>query len=165
MSREKSGLTDDMQLSRQQPSAARKASVTIRSKRLTTCRVAEDGVEVELEFIDQSGETIAVELPLDQAEVVVMTLPQLLSNAVRQRTGNDESRYVFDLGQWTIESAKEHSCLIATLKTPNGFEVSFAIPPEAGRSFGWTLQREASDMIEAREVRGRVTGASRTKLN
>ena len=82
---------------------------------------------------------------------------------MRRRTGNDESRYVFDLGEWAIESAKEHSCLIATLKTPNGFEVSFAIPPEASRSFGWTLQREAADAIE-RDT-GELAAAASTKLN
>jgi hypothetical protein len=117
------------------PSAARKAPVTLRSSRLTTCRVAEDGADVRLDFIDQSGETVAVELPLDQAEVVVMALPRLLSRAVRQRTGNDVARYVFRLVEWVIEGAKEHSW-IATLKTENGFEVSFAMPLEACRSFG-----------------------------
>jgi hypothetical protein len=132
---------------------------------LTTCCVAADGADVELEFVDQSGRIVVVELPLDQAEVVVMTLPHLLSKAVRRRTGNDEPRYVFDLGEWAIESAREHSCLIATLKTPNGFEVSFAIPPEAGRSFGWTLQREASDAIEARDIGKLAAAASGTKLN
>ena len=130
---------------------------------MTTCRVAEDGTEVGLEFVDQSGQVVIIELPLDQAEVVVMTLPHLLSKAVQRRTGNDESRYVFDLGEWAIESAREHSCLIATLKTPNGFEVSFAIPPEAGRSFGWILQREASDAIKARDI-GELAAAG-TKLN
>lgn len=148
----------------QQPFASRKASVTIRSTGLTSCRVAEDGVDVTLEFVDQAGQAVALKLPLDQAEAIVMTLPRLLSNAVRQRTGNDEARYVFDLGQWAIESARKHGCLIATLKTPDGFEVSFAIPPEAGRSFGWTLQREASDAIEARAL-GERTTASLSKPN
>ena len=147
------------------PSAARKAPIKIRSSRLTTCRVAEDGTNVGLELIDQSGKIVTVELPLDQAEVVVMTLPHLLSRAVRQRTGNDEARYVFDLGEWVIEGAKEHSCLIATLKTPNGFEVSFAIPLEACRSFGWTLQREASDRIEARKIGKQAATADRGKFN
>jgi hypothetical protein len=147
------------------PSAARKAPAMFRSSRLTTCRVAEDGADVRLEFIDQSGKTVTVELPLDQAEAVVMTLPRLLSRAVRQRTGDDDARYVFHLGEWAIEGAKEHSCLIATLKTPNGFEVSFAMPLEACRSFGWTLQHEASDAIEARKTAEPVAAASRTKFN
>jgi hypothetical protein len=164
MGREKRGPAGRTQTSARRRAAARKAIVTVRSSRLTICRVAEDGADVELEFIDQSGQVVVVELPLDQAEIVVMTLPHLLSKAVRRRTGNDASRYVFDLGEWAIESAKEHSCLIATLKTPNGFEVSFAVPPEAGRSFGWTLQREASDAIEARDI-GELAAAASTKLN
>jgi hypothetical protein len=147
------------------PSAAHKAAVTLRSSHLTTCQVAQDGADVRLEFIDQSGKTVAVELPLDQAEAVVMTLPRLLSRAIRQRTGNDEARYVFHLGEWAVEGAKEHSCLIATLKTENGFEVSFAMPLDACRSFGWTLQHEASDAIEARKVAEQVAATSRTKFN
>ena len=132
---------------------------------MTTCRVAKDGIEVELEFIDQSGKNVTVELPLDQAEVIVVTLPRLLSRAVRQRAGNDEARYVFDLGEWVIEGAKERTCLIATLKTPNRFEVSLAIPLEACRSFGWTLQREASDAIEARKMAKQAAAAGRGKFN
>jgi hypothetical protein len=165
MRRDKGERGEVRRMSARGPSAARKAPSTLRSSRLTTCRVAEDGADVRLEFIDQSGKTVVVELPLDQAEAVVMTLPRLLSRAVRQRTGNDEARYVFHLGEWVVEGAKEHSCLIATLKTDNGFEVSFAMPLEACRSFGWTLQHEASDAIEARKIAEQAPAASRTKFN
>jgi hypothetical protein len=147
------------------PSAAGKAPVGLRSSRLTTCRVAEDGADVRLEFIDQSGKSVAVELPFDQAEAVVMTLARPLSRALRQRTGNDAARYVFGLGEWVVGGAKEQSCLIATLKTENGFEVSFAIPLEACRSLGWTLQHEASEAIEARKIAEEVAAGSRTKFN
>lgn len=165
MKRDKRERGEVRRMSVRRPSAARKAPVTLRSSRLTTCRVAEDGADVSLEFIDQSGKTVAVELPLDQAEAVVMTLPRLLSRAVRQRTGNDEARYVFHLGEWVIEGAKEHSCLIATLRAENGFEVSFAMPLEACRSFGWTLQHEASDAIEARKNAEQVVATGGTKFN
>jgi len=165
MGRERHGSGEPTQAPRRRPSAARKPAVTVRSRHLTTCRVAQDGTDVGLEFVDQSGRTVVLELPFDQAEVVVMTLPHLLSSAVRRKTGNDESRYVFDLGEWAIKSAKGHNCLIATLKTPNGFEVSFAIPPEAGRSFGWTLQREAAATIEARDIEERAAAAGRAKSN
>jgi hypothetical protein len=138
MRRDKRERDEVTPMSTRGPSTAREAPATIRSSRLTTCRITEDGADVGLEFIDQSGKVVAVELSLDQAEVVVMTLPRLLSRAVRQQTGDDEARYVFHLGEWVIEGAKEHSCLIATLKTENGFEVSFAIrlrhaDPSVGR--------------------------------
>jgi hypothetical protein len=165
MSRAKQAPGERTGKSVRQPSGKREDTVTIRSSHLTTCRVAEDGAGVGLEFVDQSGQTVVVELPLDQAEVVVMTLPHMLSNAVRRKTGNNEARYVFDLGEWVIESAKERRCLIATLKTPNGFEVSFAIAPEAGRSFGWILQHESSQAIEAPDIGAPAVAASRTKVN
>jgi hypothetical protein len=66
-----------------------------------------------------------------------MTLPQLLACALRQRTGDQDARYVFGLGEWAIESAKDQACLIATLKTPDGFEVCFGIHSRrAGRLAG-----------------------------
>jgi hypothetical protein len=64
-----------------------------------------------------------------------------------------------------VEGAKEHRCLIATPKTENDFEVSFAMPLEACRSFRWTLQHEASDAIEARKIAEQVAAAGRTKFN
>ena len=115
----------------------------IRSSQLTTCRVANDGSNVGLEFLDQSGATVTVELPLDQAEAVIMTLPHLLARAVRRQTGDQDARYVFGLHEWALEGAKDQECLIATLKTTNGFEVCFGIPFEACKSFGWNLQRGA----------------------
>jgi hypothetical protein len=126
-------------------------AVKIRSEKLTTCRVANDGSTVGLEFLDQSGVVVTVELPLDQAEAVIMTLPHLLARALRRCTGNDEARYVFGLDEWSIESAKDQDCLIATLKTTNGFEVCFGIPFEACRSFGWSLQRGANAALDGAE--------------
>ena len=99
----------------------------IRSKKLTTCRVATDGSSVCLEFLDHSGTAVTVELPLDQAEAVVMTIPHLLARAVKRQTGDENARYVFGLEGWSIEGAKERNCVLATLITSHGFEVCFAI--------------------------------------
>jgi hypothetical protein len=55
------------------------------------------------------------------------------------------------------------SCLIATLKTTDGFEVSFGIPLEVCRSFGWNLQHKADQVHDAGGERAVV--ASRAKLN
>jgi hypothetical protein len=139
--------------------------VDIRSRTLTTCRVAADGSSIGLEFIDHSGATVTLELPLDQAEAVVMTLPHLLARAVRRRTGNDEARYVFGLHEWAIESTNDDDCLIATLKTTNGFEVSFGIPFEACRSLGWNLQRSASEVTETSEAAQKTIATGGPKLN
>ncbi|MGO9398749.1 MAG: hypothetical protein ACLP19_13065 [Xanthobacteraceae bacterium] len=117
--------------------------VKIRSEKLTTCRVAADGGEVGLELIDASGVAVRLDLPVEQAQSLVMTLPRLLACALQQKTGDEDARYVFGLGEWAIESAKGEACLIATLKTADGFEVCFGIPFEACRSLGWNLLRAA----------------------
>ncbi len=137
----------------------------IRSKKLTTCRVATDGANVGLEFLDHSDVTVTVELPLDQAEAVVMTIPHLLARAVKRQTGNEDARYVFGLQGWSIERAKEQDCLIATFITSNGFEVCFAIPLEACRSLGWNLQCGADQTIEAKLIDDETAIARGSKLN
>ena len=141
-------------------------SMKIRSKKLTTCRIATDGTNVGLEFLDQSGGTVTVELPLDQAEAVVMTLPHLLARAVKRQTGNDDARYVFGLQGWSIEGAKEQNCLITTLITTNGFEVSFGIPLEACHSLGWNLMQGAEGQaVEAPDIDRDAIVSARGKLN
>ncbi|HKA79284.1 MAG TPA: hypothetical protein VKD43_04585 [Xanthobacteraceae bacterium] len=134
----------------------------IDSLKLTTCGVTADGGTVELGFVDSSGAAVCVRLPFDQAEAVVMTLPSLLARALQRRTGKPEARYVSDLGEWSVEGAKAQNCLIVTLKTPDGFEVSFGIPFAACRSLGWTLKREAD---EAQELAGDRLAADRIRFN
>jgi hypothetical protein len=135
--------------------------VKIRSEKLTTCRVAEDGAEVGLEFLDVSGAAVRLEMSVEQAESLAMTLPQLLTCALRQKTGDQDARYVFGLGEWAIESAKGQACLIATLKTSDGFEVCFGIPFEACRSLGWNLLRAA----ETHDPEEQVTAHGGLTLN
>jgi hypothetical protein len=135
------------------------------SSRLTTCGVTADGETAVLELVDRSDTAVSVELPFDQAEAVAMTLPHLLTQAVRRRTGQREARYVFALGEWMIEDTKEHDCLIVTLKTTDGFEVSFGIPLEACRSLGWSLQHEANEAVEVRELAGNASAPDRIEFN
>jgi hypothetical protein len=126
----------------------------IRSEKLTICNVAMDGRDVGLEFIDSSGATVTLELPFEQAEAIAMTLPNLLARALKQQTGDDDARYVFGLGEWSVESARDQACLIATLKTIGGFEISFGIPLEACHSLGWILQQRAEQVGEDSGVSG-----------
>ena len=94
-----------------------------------------------------------------------MTLPHLLARALKQNTGNEEARYVFALREWSLESARNQDCLIATLKTSHGFEVSFGIPFEACRSLGVSLQREVDAAIEVDKVVEGTVPTDRPELN
>jgi hypothetical protein len=116
--------------------------VKIEVNGLTACRVEADGEMLELDVIDGMGQPASLRVPFNHAQAIAMTLPRLLSEAVRRITGQQESRYVFPLGRWRVESAHDGSCAIATLATLDGFEVSFGIPPAVCRGLGWALKAE-----------------------
>jgi hypothetical protein len=94
---------------------------------LTTCSVIEGGKTIGLDFAGQTGEPVSIEMPFDQAASIVMTLPRLLSAALKMQTRDAQARYVFSLGNWSLELTKDHNCRILSLRTPDGFEVAFAI--------------------------------------
>src|SRR5262245_43101628 len=118
------------------------------SRRLTTCNVTEDGKAIRLDFTERTGDPVSIELPFEQAESVVMTLPRLLSSAVRGQTGSADMRYVFWLGQWSLEPAMDQKCLILTMRTPDGFEVAFGVPFEACQAMGWALKHDGDAAVD-----------------
>lgn len=127
----------------------RQGTMIIRCGKLTTCDACDDGETVQLDFVDAGGEAVALLLAFEHAQSIAMTLPRLLTRAVRARTGQDQARYVFPLGQWLLEKAEDRASGILTMKTVDGFEVSFRIPPDTCRTLGWTLQHEADEPAAA----------------
>jgi len=120
--------------------------VKIDLKALSTCCVQPDGEALELNFADADGTAVALVVPFESAQAIAMTLPRLLSEAVRRITGEAQSRYVFPLGAWRVETADHGACAIATFSTADGFEVSFGLSPETCRSLGWALQSEGEEV-------------------
>ena len=128
------------------PEADRTADV-MTSSRLTTCEVVEDGKAIRLGFLDHAGNPTAVSFPFEQAESIVMTLPQMLAMALQLRTRNQTARFVFPLGRWSLESG-DRDFLIANLMTDDGFQVSFAVPFDACKAIGWSLLREGQSALQ-----------------
>jgi hypothetical protein len=131
----------------------------IQSKTLTTCEITDGGQGITLNLIDDTGAAVALRVPFEQAQSIAMTLPRLLTRAIRSISGNPESRYVFPLGEWTVEVPEGRDGLILTMATSDGFEVSFGLPAEACRSLGWTLAtgrdgggEEPEEKLEKRDV-------------
>ena len=116
----------------------------IESSKLTTCDVAPDGEVITLNLVDAAGNPVSLRLPFDQAGALAMTLPGLLSKALKARCGNESSRYVFPLGEWLLEGAAGGRTLIVTLKTVDGFEVSFGASVDMWRSLASDLKRESA---------------------
>ena len=120
----------------------------ILSSKLTTCRVTQDGGTIELHLLDQSQRPVTLQIPFAQAEAMVMTLPSLLTSALRQWTGDQGARYVFGLGNWSLEATKERNCLIATLTTTDGFATCFGIPFDTCQALGWNLVQHAEEVSQ-----------------
>jgi hypothetical protein len=130
------------------------AVVTIRCSKLTTCNALDDGETVKLDLVDAGGNPVSLLLSFEQAESIAMTLPRLLTHAVKKQTRQDNSRYVFPLGQWLLEAIEDRHSFILTLRTVDGFEVSFRVPQDTCRALGWTLQHEADKSAAARAHTG-----------
>src|SRR5262249_24236785 len=125
------------------------AIMIINCSMLTTCHAVRNGEIVMLEFIDEDGRSISLRLAFEHAQSIAMTLPRLLTQAVKAQSGQDNARYVFPLGEWTLEGIEGEQSVIPTLKTEDGFEVSFRMPPGASKSLGWSLQHEANQAAQA----------------
>src|ERR1700751_617041 len=94
------------------------------SRQLTTCTVIEGGKTICFNFAGQAGESVSIEMPFNQAESIAMTIPQLLSAALQMQTGDAQGRYVFSVGNWSFESAKDPNYRILAVRTPDRFEVA-----------------------------------------
>lgn len=133
-------------------------------KALTTCTVEADGEAIEMGFLNAAGEPMTLRMPFDNAQSIAMTLPALLSRALRQITGDDQARYVFPLGRWSIE-ADGRQRIIMTLATEDGFAASFGLPPEACRSLGWALKQEVDQPDAEAELQPPAIGELFKRIN
>jgi hypothetical protein len=96
---------------------------------LTTCLVTPGGQRVRLNFEDSRGRPATLSLPSNCVQQLVMTLPHLLSTALKAQHGDRSARAVFPLDEWRLETVSGSNDLILTLKTPDGFEVAFTLSP------------------------------------
>ena len=115
---------------------------------LTTCGILEDGHVVRLDLVDDKGMAISLRLPFERAQAVAMTLPSLLTRALKSLTGSPNARYVFPLDRWFVELSGQRDGLLLTMATADGFQVSFGLPAEACRGLGLTLTGGPAKLAE-----------------
>jgi hypothetical protein len=121
------------------------ARMIIHCSTLTACDVGRNGEIVKLDFVDEDGRPVSLRLAFEHAQSILMTLPRLLTQAVKAQAGQTNARYVFPLGQWLLEGIEESQSLILTLKTDDGFAVSFRVPHDTCKALGWSLQHAVDD--------------------
>jgi hypothetical protein len=143
--------------------ALRFATMIIQCSKLTTCRVLVDGKRVSLELLDERSNPISLLLSFEDAESIAMTLPRLLTQAVKAQTGQHNARYTFALGRWLVEAVEDHQSFILTLATIDGFEVAFRIPHATCRALGRALQHDSEN--DAADLGDPPTGVGKRKTN
>jgi hypothetical protein len=115
-------------------------------KRLARFETGEDGESISLVAEDTAGRTVRLTFPTEVLSSLIMTLPQMLTTAIQRRRNDPSARLVYPLAESKIELSTDLSKLILTLKTPDGFTVSFAVSNDQFRE----LERSHAQSAEVR---------------
>jgi hypothetical protein len=99
----------------------------IRAKHLTTFSVAPDGSSVAIGVADEEGQAAALTLPAECLRALIMTLPDMMRKALRLQHRDPSLRLVYPVAGWEIERSTRPGIHIVTLRTSDGFHVSFAM--------------------------------------
>lgn len=99
----------------------------IRAKHLTTFSVAPDGSSVAIGVADEEGQAAALMLPAECLRALIMTLPDMMRRALRLQHGDPSLRLVYPVASWEIERSARPEIRIVTLRTSDGFHVSFGM--------------------------------------
>lgn len=102
--------------------------MTIAVKELTTYAISDDGKTVILNLVDDTGAATALRFQIPDLGNLSMTLPSLIEAALRRQQSDTSFRYTYPIGSWAIEQSTDPCSLIVTLRTLDGFGVSFAMP-------------------------------------
>lgn len=111
-------------------------TTTVAITALTSCDVSSDGEHIRFGVRDSTGKPVNLFISAEQAGSLAMTLPKLLSTALKARFRDPSLRLVFPLSDYFIEGTGDAEKIILSLKTPDGFEVSFAMSPGTLSEFG-----------------------------
>jgi hypothetical protein len=104
-------------------------------RRLVSFETATDGTTVRWIAEDLAGRSVGIVLTIEALTSLLMTLPTMVSNAVK-RTHNDPAvRITYPLTDFQIELSPGN-LRILTVSTSNGFSVSFSLTEELSEELG-----------------------------
>jgi len=100
----------------------------IRGKSLSTYEVALDGRTVSIHVEDEEARPGALILPSDCLGPLMVTLSEMLQQSLSRQYRDPSLRYVYPVADWHLEASGERSgMVILTLRTPDGFQMSFGM--------------------------------------
>jgi hypothetical protein len=124
-------------------------STSIDIKSLARFEPAEDGGSISLFAEDVSGRSVRLTFTTEVLSSLMMTLAQMVTSAVQRRRNDPSARLVYPLAESKIELSTDLSTRILTLKTPDGFTVSFAVSNDQ-------LSEIARSRAQSAELRSRL---------
>jgi len=124
--------------------------MVIRGTQLTTFDVAPDGESFSIGVTDERGQPAALILPSDCLNGLLMTLPEMVRRSLQARFRDASMRLVYPVGSSQVEPSAVSGHVIVTLRTPDGFSVSFGFSP-VDLVHLWTqsvsVSRKAADIV------------------
>ncbi len=99
----------------------------IRGRHLTTFDVSPDGESFAIHVTDEHARPASLVLPAECLNALMMTLPEMVQRSLRRRFHDDAMRVVYPVGSWEVEKSPQPAVVIVTLRTPDGFQVSFGL--------------------------------------
>jgi hypothetical protein len=114
----------------------------LKVRHLTTFAVAADGRTSRLNFTDSEGLPSAITLPTECLNELLMTLPRLVSQALRSRYNDSSLRLVFPADEWRLEKSGD-TRVILTIGTGGGFEASFVFERDHLRGIADSVEDDA----------------------
>ncbi len=108
-------------------------------KALTTCQVDPTGHSFRIVMEDADGRPASVVLPTDCLRSLLMTLPNVIEQALKARYRDDTLKIVYPMGGFSPQAAAGSDSRILTMTTPDGFKVSFALSPEDAGGLAMSL--------------------------
>lgn len=99
----------------------------IRAQRLTKFSVAADGGSIAIGLTDEEDRACALMLPTECLRELMITLPEMMRRALRLQHHDPGLRLVYSAAGWEVERSRVPGTFIVTLRTPDGFHISFAL--------------------------------------
>ncbi len=116
------------------------------------CGVSPEGDLITLNLPDKNGKVCELVLTFDEASSLAMTLPRLLTIALRLKYSNGALRHVYPLSGYTVECASDYRHLLVTLAANDGFDIVFALNVETAAALARDLARSGSLLAGARPI-------------
>ena len=110
-------------------------------RELTTYHISDDGKSVVLKLVDEAGRPTSLSFQIAELGNLVMTLPSLIEAALRRQFRDTSLRYAYPIGSWSIEEASDPTSLIVTLRTKDGFGVSFSMARGKAEELGDSMSK------------------------